>query len=216
MHHARWNILGIGLLGLVLAIGSFVGGYLLMSPGAVPEMPATRAGPADTAPAAARGLVITKAVYGDLPDGNATDVTSKVAAMVAHNALTVVAINGNFGDPAEGIVKKLRVEYTIDGVPASRTVDENATLTIKGDPIRLVIKKAVYGDLPDGSFSDVTTKVAQAAEGDTLSIAANNDTFGDPASGIFKKLRVEYTFDGKDRSKTVSENETLAISNAGE
>jgi hypothetical protein len=51
---------------------------------------------------------------------------------------------------------------------------------------------------------------------DALSMAASNDNFGDPASGIVKKLRIDYTFDGKEHSKTVSENETLTISNTGE
>ena len=79
---------------------------------------------------AAKKLVIVKAVYGDLPDGDKTDVTEKVAAMVKDNALSVEANNDNFGDPAEGTVKKLQVNYTFGGVAKSKTVDENETLTI--------------------------------------------------------------------------------------
>lgn len=37
----------------------------------------------------------------------------------------------NFGDPAEGVVKQLKVDYTFDGREQSITVDENQTLKIK-------------------------------------------------------------------------------------
>ena len=75
-------------------------------------------------------LVVVKAVYGDLPAGDKTDVTGKVAAMVKDNALSVEASNDNFGDPVEGTVKKLEVAYTFGGVAKTKTVDENETLTI--------------------------------------------------------------------------------------
>ncbi len=81
---------------------------------------------------------------------------------------------------------------------------------------KLVIKKAVYGDLPDGGKIDVTEKVAKMVKDDALSVEATNDNFTDPADGIVKKLKVDYTFDGKDKSKTVDENETLTISKTGE
>ena len=71
---------------------------------------------------ASGNVVIVKAEYGDLPDGPSADVTKKVAALVKAGALAVDASNGNFGDPANGRVKKLRVEYTVNGVPASKTV----------------------------------------------------------------------------------------------
>jgi hypothetical protein len=172
------------------------------------------------ADAPAGKLVIVKAVYGDLPDGAKTDVTEKVAAMVKDNALSVEASNDNFGDPAEGVVKKLKVDYTVGGVAASKTVDEGETLTIAPvqNPVasKLVIKKAVYGDLPDGGKTDVTEKVAAMVKDGALSVEATNENFGDPAEGVVKKLKVDYTFDGKEKSKTVDENETLTISNKGE
>jgi hypothetical protein len=157
-------------------------------------------------------LVVTKAFYGDLPDGPKTDVTDKVAGMVKEYKLSVEATNDNFGDPAEGTVKKLKVEYTVDGVAHSKTVDENQTLTVSGKPSKIMILKAVYGDLPDGAKTDVTAKVADKLDGDSLSVEATNDNFGDPAEGIVKKLKVDYTFEGKEHSKTVNENETLIIS----
>jgi hypothetical protein len=169
---------------------------------------------ADDAPAGK--LVVTQATYGDLPDGAKTDVTEKVVAMVKDDKLKVDATNDNFGDPAEGTVKKLTVAYTIDGVAHSKTVNENETLSVSGKPSKLVIRKALYGDLPDGAKTDVTGKVADKVNDDSLSIDASNDNFGDPADGIVKKLTVDYTFDGKEKSKSVNEGETLTISDKGE
>jgi hypothetical protein len=156
-------------------------------------------------------LVITKAVWGDLPDGAKTDVTEKVKAMVKDNSLTVDASNDNFDDPANGVVKKLEVDYTIDGVAHSRTVAEDETLVISTKPSKLIITKALYGDLPDGDKTDVTTIVCDRVNGDTLKIKANNDTFGDPASGVAKKLQVEYKLNGVVGVKTVNEDEELTI-----
>ena len=182
---------------------------------AVAKKPA-QAADAPAADAAAGKLVVTKAFYGDLPGGPKTDVTEKVSGMVKEDKLTVEASNENFGDPAEGTVKKLTVEYTAGGVARSKTVNEGETLSISGKASKLVIRKAVYGDLPDGAKTEVTEKVAAKAGDDTLSVDATNDNFGDPADGIVKKLKVDYTFDGKEHTKTVNENETLSISDKGE
>jgi len=75
-------------------------------------------------------VVIRKAVYGGLPDGTLADVTEKVAAIVASGSLHVGATNANFGDPTPGSRKKLRVEYTENGRPLSKTVEEGATLKL--------------------------------------------------------------------------------------
>ncbi len=79
-----------------------------------------------------------------------------------------------------------------------------------------MIQEAFYGDLPDGRKTDVTAKVAGSVEMDSLSIQASNKIFGDPASGVGKKLTVNYTFDGKPHSKTVDEGKTLVISEMGD
>ena len=160
-------------------------------------------------------LVIVKALYGDLPDGPAADVTAKVAARVEDNTLRVEASNDLFGDPADGVFKKLRVEYTLDGVPGSRTVGEDETLTLPAveKPLvgKLVIVKAVYGDLAGAETYDVTAQVAAMVKDDALTVVASNDTFGDPAMGVWKRLRVDYTINGVARSKTVGEGRTLTI-----
>ncbi len=58
-------------------------------------------------------MVIVKAEYGNLPDGPLADVTRQVAALVKAGALSVDASNDNFGDPAQGKSKKLRVDYRV-------------------------------------------------------------------------------------------------------
>jgi hypothetical protein len=45
----------------------------------------------------------------------------------------------------------------------------------------------------------------------TLKVEIPNDDFGDPANGIVKQLKVDYTFDGKEKSKTVKDGEKLKI-----
>ncbi len=76
---------------------------------------------------------------------------------------------------------------------------------------KLVIVKAVYGDLPDGTKADVTEKVKGMVTADGLSVAATNDNFGDPVENTVKKLKIEYTLDDKKLEQTVAENETLTI-----
>ena len=75
-------------------------------------------------------IVIQKALYGNPPDGPAADVTEKVKSIVESGSLSVDASNGNFGDPAPGVVKRLRVEYTENGTPRSDTVSEGETLKL--------------------------------------------------------------------------------------
>ena len=85
---------------------------------------------------------------------------------------------------------------------------------VKRDPNdkeRLVIRNAVYGDFANHAVTNVTPLLADWVEDNTLSVDIPNDDFGDPANGIVKQLKVDYTFDGKERSKTVSDSETLKI-----
>jgi len=79
---------------------------------------------------------------------------------------------------------------------------------------RLVISKAVYGDLPDGMQIDVTEKVRQKVEDGSLCVAATNENFTDPAAGIVKKLSVTCLVDGKKQIQTVNEGQTLMLAGA--
>ena len=96
----------------------------------------------------AGSIVIVKAVYGDLPGGPSADVTGKVAAIVESGATTVTASNSDFGDPAGGVVKKLRVDYKVNGRAVSKTVNENDSITLAADVVSPVCADAVFAALP--------------------------------------------------------------------
>ncbi|HTA95580.1 MAG TPA: DUF3395 domain-containing protein [Verrucomicrobiae bacterium] len=182
---------------------------------------------ADTATNSSPRLLIVKAVYGDPNDASATvDVTKQITALVKDDAVTIGAGNDNFEDPASGVGKVLKVNYTIDGVAGTKSAFENGVLKLslkdkpdaakKNSPPKMVIRKAIYGDLPEGNSFDVTSEVAKLVRDDTLTVTPNGDDFGDPSMGRPKKLRVDYTFDGKEKSKTVAEDQALTISANGE
>ncbi len=159
-------------------------------------------------------LVIKKAIYGHFPDGPTADVTQKVIAQASPSDVSMVASNILLGDPAVNLSKMLRVDFTSYGMNRVRWVDEDQRLEIHipaGLP-RLVIKKAVYGKIEDNKVTDVTAKVVEEAENDSLKIDATNNKFGDPDPGGWgKKLKIDYTYDGVEKSKAVAENETLVI-----
>ncbi len=96
---------------------------------------------------ASGNVVIVKAEYGDLPAGASADVTQKVAELVKGGAMAVEASNGNFGDPASGTAKKLRVDYTINGVAISKTVPENDNLTLTAMATPPAVVDAICGAL---------------------------------------------------------------------
>ncbi|MCO5296265.1 MAG: hypothetical protein M9921_05345 [Fimbriimonadaceae bacterium] len=74
-------------------------------------------------------IVITRARY-ETADGLGADVTETVRRLVAEGQVEIPATNGMFGDPAVNVVKRLRIDYTLDGKAMSQTVAENETLTL--------------------------------------------------------------------------------------
>ena len=90
-------------------------------------------------------VAIVKAEYGDLAAGPAADVTKKVAALVKAGALAVDASNDNFGDPANGHPKKLRIEYRAGGATVSKTVGERETLALTATSTPPAIVDAICG-----------------------------------------------------------------------
>lgn len=90
----------------------------------------------------------------------------------------------------------------------------NPFLTLK--PVKrnarpdLVIKNAVYGDLANNAVVNVTQKVADWIE-ESLPVHANAENFGDPAEGIEKQLKVDYTLDGVDGTMLIEEGQLLKI-----
>jgi len=75
-------------------------------------------------------LVIKKAIYEALDGAGSVDVTDKLTSLVKNNSIYVTASNELAGDPASMHVKRMRVEYTLDGKPATVIVPENSMLSI--------------------------------------------------------------------------------------
>ncbi|MCG3127650.1 MAG: hypothetical protein CHACPFDD_02517 [Phycisphaerae bacterium] len=75
-------------------------------------------------------IEIQKAVYEATDGAGGSDVTAKVAALVAAGETSIPANNATFGDPTYMHVKRLRVDYVLDGKPLSRTAAENEMLDL--------------------------------------------------------------------------------------
>jgi ribosomal 50S subunit-recycling heat shock protein len=172
--------------------------------------------PKPAPPPVSNKLEIVKATWGALHEADPADVTEVVAMKIANNALTLKATPDELGDPASMKIKQLRVRYKKSGVVSEKHVGEGEILSIPADekpvPIRLVVTKAVYGNLEKEKTVDVTLRVADMVKNNELSVTPTNVLFGDPAKRMMKQLRVDYTLDGKQMSKTVDEGQTLDLS----
>jgi HEAT repeat protein len=96
----------------------------------------------------AGNVVVVKAEYGDLRSGLTADVTKKAAALVKDGVLAIEASNENFGDPASRHVKRLRVDYRINGASGSKTVREGETLTFTATATPPEIVDAICVHMP--------------------------------------------------------------------
>jgi alpha-L-rhamnosidase len=72
-------------------------------------------------------------------------------------------------------------------------------------------KNSVIVPAPTQNILDVTDKLKAAVVNNTLSIKSGNDIGGDPAFNVVKQLKVDYTINGQNRSRTLAENEMLTI-----
>ena len=84
---------------------------------------------------------------------------------------------------------------------------------LKSSVLALALACLVQGDVAWGAndATDVTAVVAGAVKGDKISITAGNELFGDTASGVQKKLHIEYTIGGEKLTRDVGENAKLEI-----
>jgi len=77
---------------------------------------------------------------------------------------------------------------------------------------RLEIRRAIYEAMDGAGSADVTERVKALVQDGVLSLNANNQVLGgDPTPGHVKRLRVEYTLDGKPYVIVVNENDHLEI-----
>ena len=164
--------------------------------------------------------VIVSAVYGDFGKGGAkgdsarvVDVTKKVAGAVREGKVSLEVTNELFGDPAEQASKTLKVKFKIGSVESEVSVIEGETLLIPVPKLEgaLVIHKAVYGDIVGEMVNDVTQDLKGRLKENGVEIEVSNDQFGDPASGVFKRLRVEYSIGNVRLAKSAYEGQTFKI-----
>lgn len=80
---------------------------------------------------------------------------------------------------------------------------------------KVVVNKAMYEAIDGAGGVDVTKIVASMVDSGEGEIPANNGLFGDPTYNHRKRLRVEYTIDGKEMNKSADENATLVIFDSG-
>src|SRR5664279_4370799 len=76
---------------------------------------------------------------------------------------------------------------------------------------RLVIVKAVWGDMQGEHTIDVTAKVAAMVKDNALKVTADPVTLGDPASFKVKKLVVQWSKDGVPTKRRAAEGESIVI-----
>jgi formylglycine-generating enzyme required for sulfatase activity len=119
-------------------------------------------------------LVIVKAEYGNLPSGRKVDVTKKVAEMVKNDTLSVNATNDNFTDPCDQIPKQLRVDYTINGILATKIVNEKENLTVSGSDKKDASVTAPAAVVVSPPSAPVPAPPAPAAQGKELSLNLGN------------------------------------------
>lgn len=78
-------------------------------------------------------IAIKSARY-ESADGRGVDVTEVVAGLVKEGQTEISATNDNFGDPVVNVVKRLVIDYTLNGKPVKQTVAENETITLLAMP----------------------------------------------------------------------------------
>jgi len=103
-------------------------------------------------------VTIRKAVYRGIEGGGSADVTKKVAKMVADGAAAIEASNSNLGDPAQGIVKQLQIEFTANGVTHTETVREGQSITL------------AVGATPDAFIEEIRSALAKASTAQKLAL----------------------------------------------
>lgn len=156
--------------------------------------------------------VVTSARYESV--ANPTTAFRDVTAVLKSNPAgpySVVVNNTNFGpDPANNQVKRLRVEYTLDGVPGVLFKAESTSFNFPVDIPKTVvatITSAKYEAINGKGSIDVLANLNTRAASGAYSLTVNNAAFGgtDPAYNSVKRLRLEYTRDGKSWVKYVDE-----------
>jgi alpha-L-rhamnosidase len=142
------------------------------------------------------------------------DVTPTLQASAQAGSFSMPVNNTSFGpDPAVNQVKRLRVNYEVDGVSSVRLVAENTTFNYPADlpkPLAVALTAATYAAIDGTGSANVLANLNNRAANGPFSIVVNNVNLGgDPAPNKVKRLRLEYTLDGRSLVRYVDEQITL-------
>jgi len=120
-------------------------------------------------------------------------------------------------DPADGVVKTLVVEYTVDDRRFTVKGQDGGVILLSGDAVKITVEKAVYGVLNDPKRTrDVKAKVQRMADaGESTFQVARMAEGDDPAFGIIKTLVMHYTIDGRRVVATGTDPETILLARPG-
>jgi predicted Zn finger-like uncharacterized protein len=162
-------------------------------------------------------IEIVKAEYG--AGSNQIDVTATLRSHVTdlpEIVLPGATYSESFGgDPAPGVQKELRIQYTFNGAAGAVAFAENVPIILQNPaaaPVRLEITKAEYGD---GQRMKDVTELLQKQAGDSTVISLPtpyyNATFGDPAPFVAKQLSINYRINGRDGAVVFDENAVIDL-----
>jgi hypothetical protein len=109
------------------------------------------------------------------------------------------------------IPRSIAIFLTITAVVVPACKGKKTATPPTADANKLVIVKAMWGDLRDAEMADVTKTIAGMVKDNALRVEAVAQVLGDPAKIKFKQLRVDWSKDGVLAKKRVLEGETLSI-----
>lgn len=159
-------------------------------------------------------IVIRKALWG--ATSRSVDVTSIVQGWVDMGRRAFSVEGFNVGDPANLVVKTLRVEYEIDGKQRTASATDHQPIRV-GDPADdakpVKVVRAIWG--PAGEvdrMKEVTANVQQLVrERNGAFVVADLVRWGDPVPNVVKTLRVEYEVRGKRFSTSGTDGDVVTF-----
>ena len=141
-----------------------------------------------------------------------SDVTTKLTSKPA-GPYSIVVNNTNFGpDPAVNQVKRLRVNFTVNGVAGMIFKAENSTFSFPSDlPTVAATLTGAHFEAIDGTVSvDVMSKMTGlAANGPYSTTVTSTYSGSDPAPNHVKRLRLDFVRDGRAWVKYIAEGKTF-------
>ena len=152
-------------------------------------------------------LKISRAVYEAQDGSGSADVKAKLVALIGSGQYSIVAGNDEFGDPAYGHLKQLRVEFTLDGKSGTMTVPEGETFTLPTNARQMAAAQLFVKTSADHTFVQPPAARVSAASGAiprdgvvdlTAMLAADGRLRWNVPPGNWVILRLGYTPTGVD------------------